>query len=38
MATGIGLKLSECCDDYMGCLITTRLAVIAIGVGFGPPG
>ena len=22
----------------MGCLITTRLPVIAIGVGFGPPG
>ena len=25
----------ECCDDYMGCLITTSLAVIAVGVGFG---
>ena len=25
------LKLSECCDGYMGCQITNRLAVIAIG-------
>ena len=36
MATGVGR--SECCDGFMGCQITTRLAVIAKGVRFGPPG
>ena len=34
MTAGVGLKLSECCDGYMGCQITTRLALIAVGVDF----
>ena len=33
MASDVGVGHEECCDCYRGRLRTTRVAVVAIGVG-----